>query len=134
MGALQHGYGSAQVPVTAIDHGLNHLPTRTNHPLLGRNRQHPLGCVFAGHGTKTELCTAAGEWIDDSTDVVANETKASRAAVLLDGATKGSLGISRQAIGFVQDNQLEGRTRISTSDIEKQFENCSWLTGQSHAQ
>ncbi len=54
------------------------------------------------------------ERIDDSADVIADQTETGGAAVLFDCATKGSLGVTGETVGFIQNDQFEGRARIIT--------------------
>lgn len=64
-------------------------------------------CRVLLNRTKAELGASTSQWVNDPADVVANEAKASRTAVLFDRAAKGSLGVGGETVGLVQDDQFE---------------------------
>lgn len=105
MDSLQECDCAAQVSITAFNQGSKRTRVRpTSDPLRLRNHLQSLHRRRSLHRSEAEFGAAARDGVDDAADVVADDAEAGGAAVLLDGAAEGGLGVRGQAIRFIQDD------------------------------
>lgn len=81
--------------------------------LLLANELQALDDFLLAERDEAEFGATRRDRVDDSRDVVADEAEASRASFFLHCSAKGGLCCVCHGIGFVEDDDLEGRTRFS---------------------
>mmetsp|Transcript_9381 Transcript_9381/g.20316 ORF Transcript_9381/g.20316 Transcript_9381/m.20316 type:complete len:276 (+) Transcript_9381:595-1422(+) len=112
MRRLKRRHGPTHIPLTQIQNLIHHLLLLLRifklTPFHVGNVFDPLSHAFDRQRCEAELGASTRQRLDDAGDVIADEDEASDAAVGLDDATEGRLGVAGNGVGFVEDDDFEG--------------------------